>query len=194
MAPVANEPGANTIPLYIVRRGKAASSSGCESHPANWIVPAGSYRSGGEATKPPEPSRQMHRKGCSESTGRNASECRAGLERVNVGADPPVYWGRPPSLGKGETGGIGRPMSDQTQRSHRGIGSGMSTIGRRQQHGKPCSAEECVLQPDSREGQAGPIRVADRLEVPLKPGNSGGGKGPEFKSSVTKSTRAGRLA
>ncbi len=52
----------------------------------------------------------------------------------------------------------------------------------------------CVLQPDSREGQAGPIGVADRLEVPLKPGNSGGGKGPEFKTSVTKSTRAGRLA
>ena len=40
---------------------------------------------------------------------------------------------------------------------------------------------EARSQPDAREGQAGPHRVADRLVVPLKPGNSGGGKGPEFK-------------
>src|SRR5450755_3518807 len=40
---------------------------------------------------------------------------------------------------------------------------------------------EARSQPDAREGQAGPRRVADRLVVPRKPGNSGGGKGPEFK-------------
>src|SRR5450759_518813 len=40
---------------------------------------------------------------------------------------------------------------------------------------------EVRSQPDAREGQAGPHRVADRLVVPGKPGNSGGGKGPEFK-------------
>ena len=50
------------------------------------------------------------------------------------------------------------------------------------------------LQPDAREGQAGPTGVADRLVVPWKPGNSGGGKEPEFKTSVPKSTRARRLA
>ena len=50
------------------------------------------------------------------------------------------------------------------------------------------------LQPDAREGQAGPAGVADRLVVPMKPGNAGGGKGPEFKTNVRKSTRAGRLA
>ena len=50
------------------------------------------------------------------------------------------------------------------------------------------------LQPDAREGQAGPPGVADRPVVPSKPGNAGGGKGPEFKTSVRKSTRAGRLA
>jgi hypothetical protein len=33
-------------------------------------------------------------------------------------------------------------------------------------------------QPDAREGQAGPCGVADRLVVPRKPGNAGGGKGP----------------
>ena len=50
------------------------------------------------------------------------------------------------------------------------------------------------LQPDSREGKAGLVGVTDRLAVPWTPGNSGRGKGPEFKTSVTKSTRAGRLA
>ena len=36
-------------------------------------------------------------------------------------------------------------------------------------------------QPDAREGQAGLTRVAERLVVPMKPGNAGGGKGPQFK-------------
>jgi len=31
---------------------------------------------------------------------------------------------------------------------------------------------------DSREGQAGPVRVAERPVVVMKPGNSGGAKGP----------------
>ena len=39
-------------------------------------------------------------------------------------------------------------------------------------------------QPEAREGQAGPCGVTDRLAVPLKPGNAGGGKGPEFKVKV----------
>jgi hypothetical protein len=51
-----------------------------------------------------------------------------------------------------------------------------------------------TLQPDSREGQAGPGRVADRLVVPQKPGNSGGGKGPEFRTGGRKNERARRLA
>jgi len=49
-------------------------------------------------------------------------------------------------------------------------------------------------QPDAREGQAGPTGVADRLVVPLKPVNAGGGKEPEFKTDVRKSMRARRLA
>jgi hypothetical protein len=85
-------------------------------------------------------------------------------------------------------------MSDLTRRSHRGNGNGMSTYGRHLQHGKPRSVEARDLQPDSREGKAGLAGVTDRLAVPLTPGNSGRGKGPEFKTSVTKSTRAGRLA
>ena len=47
-------------------------------------------------------------------------------------------------------------------------------------------------QPDAREGQAGRTGVAERLVVPLKPGNAGGGKGPWFKTNAT-SGEDGRL-
>ncbi len=49
-------------------------------------------------------------------------------------------------------------------------------------------------QPESREGQAGPSGVADGFVVPRKPGNAGGGKGPEFKTGVGRGVRARRLA
>src|ERR1700737_5074009 len=42
-----------------------------------------------------------------------------------------------------------------------------------------------MIQPDAREGQAGRCGVAERLVVPLKPGNAGGGKGPQFKTNAT---------
>ena len=39
-------------------------------------------------------------------------------------------------------------------------------------------------QPDAREGEAGRRGVAERLAVPMKPGNAGGGKGPQFKTDA----------
>ena len=42
-------------------------------------------------------------------------------------------------------------------------------------------------QPDAREGQAGRTGVAERLVVPLKPGNAGGEKGPQFKTDARRS-------
>ena len=39
-------------------------------------------------------------------------------------------------------------------------------------------------QPEAREGQAGPCGVTEGLVVPPKPGNAGGGKGPQFKVNV----------
>jgi hypothetical protein len=50
------------------------------------------------------------------------------------------------------------------------------------------------LQPDAREGQAGPPGVADRPVVPPTPGNAGQGKGPEFNTDARRGTRAERLA
>ncbi len=49
------------------------------------------------------------------------------------------------------------------------------------------------LRPDAREGQAGPDRVAERPVVPRKPGNAGGGKGPQFKDNAAR-RRVGRVA
>jgi hypothetical protein len=37
-------------------------------------------------------------------------------------------------------------------------------------------------QPDTREGQTGRAGVAERLVVPLKPGNARGRKGPQFRA------------
>ena len=53
------------------------------------------------------------------------------------------------------------------------------------QHGKPFAVGETNVQPDTREGQAGRERVTERLVVPRKPGNAGGGKGPQFKTNAT---------
>jgi len=49
-------------------------------------------------------------------------------------------------------------------------------------------------QPEAREGQIGPLGVADGSVLPTKPGNAGGGKGPEFKESVRRGMRARRVA
>jgi hypothetical protein len=39
-------------------------------------------------------------------------------------------------------------------------------------------------QPNACEGQVGRLGVAERFVVPLKPGNAGGGKGPQFKTDA----------
>ncbi len=62
------------------------------------------------------------------------------------------------------------------------------------QHGKPQAVRGSGPQPDAREGQAGLLGVADGFVVPAKPGNAGGGKGPEFREGVRRGTRARRVA
>jgi hypothetical protein len=46
----------------------------------------------------------------------------------------------------------------------------------------------------TRERQAGPTGMAERLVLPMKPGNSGGGKGASVEGGHTKRRRKGRLA
>src|SRR5438445_4735000 len=73
------------------------------------------------------------------------------------------------------------------------IGSGCAgvvatarTQGKRRQHGKP-QGEVGDDQPDADDGQAGRIGVTERFVLPLKPGNAGGGKGPQFKTNAASS-------
>ena len=48
-------------------------------------------------------------------------------------------------------------------------------------------------QPEAREGQAGRLGVAERFVVPRKPGNAGGGKGPQFKTDAIRGEGPRRL-
>ena len=79
---------------------------------------------------------------------------------------------------------MGREASDAgTDRFRRGSGDGTHGRGEWTQHGKPWRWRG-TRQPTAREGQVGPCRVAERPVVPGKPGNAGGGKGPQFESSA----------
>src|SRR5229473_3299375 len=71
-----------------------------------------------------------------------------------------------------------------TPRCYTGVLAAACTQGKRTQHGKP-HGEVSDDQPDAREGQVGRRGVAERFAVPLKPGNAGGGKGPQFKTDAT---------
>jgi len=44
---------------------------------------------------------------------------------------------------------------------------------------------DCIRnQPATRESQAGPFGVSERFIVPKKPGNAGGGKGPQLEANA----------
>jgi hypothetical protein len=49
-------------------------------------------------------------------------------------------------------------------------------------------------QPEAREGQDGRPGVAERFVVPRKPGNAGGGKGPQFKTNALRGEGPGDWA
>src|SRR5262249_13811388 len=61
------------------------------------------------------------------------------------------------------------------------------------QHGKPRSVVSDG-QPDAREGQAGRAGVTERSAVLRKPGNAGGGKGPQFKTDARRGEGPGDWA
>src|SRR3954454_2377335 len=70
-----------------------------------------------------------------------------------------------------------------TSRRCTGVVAAACTQGKRTQHGKPQDVARDG-QPDTREGSAGRPGVAERLVVPPKPGNAGGGKEPQFKTDA----------
>src|SRR5271166_3107288 len=78
---------------------------------------------------------------------------------------------------------FGRVERSSTSGRCAGVLATACTQGKRTQHGKPQGVVSDD-QPDAREGQAGRPGVAERFVVPLKPGNAGGGKGPQFKTDA----------
>src|SRR5277367_1037319 len=51
-----------------------------------------------------------------------------------------------------------------------------------------------MTKPDAREGQTGRPGESERFVVPLKPGNAGGGKGPQFKMNALRGEGPGDWA
>jgi hypothetical protein len=72
----------------------------------------------------------------------------------------------------------------------RGIGDGMRAKGTIRNTGSP-SGDRGEDQLATRERQAGPTGMAERLAVPRKPGNSGGGKGLQLEADARSDDRKG---
>ena len=81
---------------------------------------------------------------------------------------------------------------DYAQPLHRGSGGSMYT--RKVHATREAPMRHRADQPDAREGQAGRAGVAERFAVPMKPGNAGGGKGPQFKTDARRGEGPGDWA
>jgi hypothetical protein len=132
-------------------------------------------RAAAEATRLLKPLVQKVARRLGERAGRNVSERRAGPENSDAGADTPRF------RGKAEADGIVR--ANKFHPTCRGSGDGMQAKGTMRNTGSP-SGDRRMDQLATRERQAGPYGMAERLVVPMKPGNSGGGKGPQLKGNA----------
>jgi hypothetical protein len=72
----------------------------------------------------------------------------------------------------------------------RGSSDGMQAEWTIRNTGSP-SGDRSMDQLATRERQAGPYGVAERSVVPMKPGNSGGGKEPQLKTDARSNERHG---
>src|ERR1700730_1212840 len=117
-----------------------------------------------------------------ECAGRNASERRANLEKDDAQADPTTL------SGKADTAGVNERCSTPSRCA--GVVATACTQGKRTQHGRPQGVGRDD-QPDAREGQAGRPGEAERFMVLMKPGNAGGGTGPQFKTNAIRSEGPG---
>ena len=106
------------------------------------------------------------------------------VTRVNAEQASKRTMRRPTRQGyRGRLTRLGSDERSSTPSRCAGVVAAACTQGKRTQHGKP----QGVVggdQPEAREGQAGRPGVAERFVVPMKPGNAGGGKGPQFKTDA----------
>jgi hypothetical protein len=131
-----------------------------------------------EETKWLKPSDSVSRIGDSASM-QAATRVNAGQtsERTMCGPTRQPYRGRLIRLGE---------RAKTTPSRCTGVVAAACTQGKHTQHGKPQGVVRDG-QPVAREGQAGRVGVAERLVIPVKPGNAGGGKGPQFKTDAISS-------
>lgn len=111
-------------------------------------------------------------RGSADRAGRNVSKHRAGLERRNVGADPPLERGRPPSSVK-----RARHATDDPAGVVMAARTGHEWCATRE----VCDRGMEMAPPRqwrTREGQRQRPQMADGFVVPMRPGNAGGGKEP----------------
>src|SRR5262245_31191097 len=88
---------------------------------------------------------------------------------------------------------LGRSVRSNPSSRYAGVVTTACTQGKRTQHGRPHDVVRDD-QPDAREGQAGRRGDAERFAVLVKPGNAGGGKGPQFKTNARRSEGPGDWA
>jgi hypothetical protein len=103
--------------------------------------------------------------------GRNVSEVQAGLERVDADADPSLARGRPCGQGRNRHA----HLSDLPGYWTRHVGKVVRVI-----EGDPSESEVATSTPRLGGGLG---RGSDRVIVLSRPGNAGGGKGPDFWSA-----------
>ena len=94
-----------------------------------------------------------------------------------------------PVRGKAEVGGTGR--ANKFHPTCRGIGDGMYAMGRTMCNTGSPSGDRSMDQLATRERQARPCGMAERLVVPMKPGITGGGKGLQLKADARSDDRKG---
>src|SRR5262245_31852415 len=97
---------------------------------------------------------------------------------------------RPPNRGRLRR--LGEMSEDYAQPLHRGTGGSMHT--RKAHATREAPMRDQGYQPDAREGQTGRTRVAERPVLPMKPGNAGRGKGPQFKTDARRGEGPGDWA
>ena len=166
-----------------VRRDKAALSSGCKSHPATLQPEAAGAAM--EVTKWLKPSECVSRIGDSASV--------QAVTRVNAEQASKRTMRRPTRRPfRGRLIRLGYERKSYAQPLRRGSGDSMYTRKAYATREAPWRGQSND-QLEAREGQAGRLGVAERFVVPLKLGNAGGGKGPQFKTDARRGEGPGRL-
>jgi hypothetical protein len=164
--------------------------------PGNWVAPAGSSRSGGGGNEAVEASDAKGRPGRPrEQAGRNASEHPTRPRKVRRGRRPICVLGKADVAGDQGTGW----NTPAHERSDPASPPGVQEAACRHREtlrntGSPPRWWRVTTDRTPVRDRPDRAGVAERLVVPSKPGNAGGGKGPQFKAHRRKRPTARRLA